>query len=76
MTQGDIASEVGIAQSLISMMEKGHRNRKFDLDQLEAIAEAVGFSLSELIAEAELLDVAPEEIVENALKFANRPWGK
>lgn len=76
-TQTEVADEAGVTQSLISMIEKGHRNKKFDLDQLDTIARAVGKeSLSELIADAEALDRAPEEIVANALKYANRPWGE
>jgi transcriptional regulator with XRE-family HTH domain len=62
MSQDDLAEKSGVSQSMISCLELGERNEKFNLNFLQQIALVLGWeSLAEFIEFAEAHP--PDELI-------------
>jgi transcriptional regulator with XRE-family HTH domain len=70
ITQSELARQVGVSQSTISLIETGQRNnRSINLRVFQRIARVIGFSrLSDLISFAEDIS-SPEAILERLHSF-------
>ena len=71
MTQAELAAELGISKSAVSMYERG--NREPELDLLQEMADLFGVSVSSLLGREEPLVNDDPELTEYLERLRDRP---